>query len=41
MGKFLFYLSVLPEDISLLRHSYSQYPDDDECLYVSQLNLNK
>jgi hypothetical protein len=32
---------VLPEDISLMRQSYSQYPDDDECLYFSMINLNK
>ena len=39
MGKFLFYLAVLPEDISLMRNSFYEFPEDDICLHKSHLNL--
>jgi hypothetical protein len=39
MGKFLFYLAVLPEDISLMRNVYQEFPDDDVCMFKSHLNL--
>jgi len=39
VGKFLFYLQVLPEEISLLRMNFNEYPDDNETMYVSHLCL--
>lgn len=41
IGKFLFYLSILPDEISLLRMTYQEYPDDDENLFMSHLNLRQ
>lgn len=41
MSKFLFYLCVLPEDISLIRNSVSDYPEDAVQMYVSYLHLDQ
>ena len=41
MSKFLFYLCVLPEDISLIRDSVSDFPEDSLQIYVSYLNLDQ
>ena len=41
MGKFLFYLQVLPQEISLIPNSFSDYPKDDDAMYCSYLNLEK
>jgi len=39
MGKLMFYLSVLPQEIALIRSNHSEYPEDEFNLYHSCLRL--
>ena len=41
IGKFAFFISVLPPNVSLIRNDFSEFPDDDIQLYKSHLNMEK
>lgn len=41
MGKFTFYLQVLPQEISLIRLSDSEYPEDEVNIYANIISLQR
>ena len=40
IGKMLFFITVLPHQISLMRIHDSEYPDDELNLYYNRMNLH-
>ena len=39
MGKLVFYLTVLPQEVSLIRVNDSEYPDDEATMYANRMDL--